>query len=225
MLFRSLDWFLWSIFRGLYDWRHTITDRVTGSQTFLNLRRALHRATQAHPCFLDLVRERLRISCFSGLPLTLVIVAGLYIASLFGGLIKELYEAGEVVWLDDALNSALEPWRDRPILDASLWVTTFASSPAMLAVVIVATGFMWLGPWKTDLPALWVAFLGSQFTIWSAKVLIGRVRPDPLELVSSFGPAFPSGHAATSLTVYGFLAYVMTRRPAKARQRDRKSVV
>ena len=67
-----------------------------------------------------------------------------------------------------------------------------------------------------------MAWLGAEATVWSLKFAVGRARPVFLDVATAASPSFPSGHAALSLAVYGFLAWAVARH--LARRRDRRAV-
>ena len=144
-------------------------------------------------------------------PLTLLILGAVYIAALLAGLIHEVIEAKEVLSFDEAVNSLLTVWRKGPLLNAFLWITALGSGPALAAVAMTATAFLWADRRPTFIIPLWTAFLGAQLTTWAGKYAIDRHRPEFIEGVSAMSPSFPSGHATGAMAVYGFLAYAIAR--------------
>jgi membrane-associated phospholipid phosphatase len=157
------------------------------------------------------VEPRLDPDSFSGLPLTLLVVAALYIAGLFGGLVEEVMEAEGMQRLDLAINAVLAPWREQPWLAVFLWITELGAGPTLTAVSIVATGFLWAHRRPLFIVPLWVAFLGAQATTWLGKYAIARTRPEFIEAATAVSPSFPSGHTTAAMALYGFLAYVIAR--------------
>ncbi len=164
-----------------------------------------------NPQFLNFLRRRFRPGAITGLPLTLIVLGAIYIAVLLAGLVHEVMEAGEVVRFDQSVNSALSPWRKDPLLGAFLWITALGSGPALGAVAMTATAFLWAGGRATLIIPLWTAFIGAQITTWAGKFAIDRHRPEFIEGVSAMSPSFPSGHATGAMAVYGFLAYAIAR--------------
>lgn len=154
---------------------------------------------------------RLHPGHFAGLPLTLVIVAALYTASLLGGLVEEVFEARDVQVFDHAINGFFTPWREEPLLRIFLWITELGAGPTLTAVSIVATGFLLAFRRRDFVLPLWATFLGAQATTWFGKYVIARERPDFIEAASAVSFSFPSAHATASMALYGFLAYVLAR--------------
>jgi hypothetical protein len=73
--------------------------RLTPLRTWLRMR---------HPRAFAIVNACLNPAQFRGLPLTLLIIAGTYVAALFGGLADEVIEAGSVMRFDQAVNDAFD---------------------------------------------------------------------------------------------------------------------
>jgi undecaprenyl-diphosphatase len=164
-----------------------------------------------HPGFFAFLRRRLQVGTFTGLPLTLLVLAALYIAALLAGLTHEVLEAEGTLGFDEAVNAALAPWRQKPLIDAFLWLTQLGSGPALGAAAMTATAFLWASRRANLIIPLWVAFLGAQLTTWAGKYAIDRHRPQFIEGVSAMSPSFPSGHSTGAMAVYGFLAYGIAR--------------
>jgi undecaprenyl-diphosphatase len=148
---------------------------------------------------------------FSGLPLTLVVVAALYVAAMLGGLVEEVLEAEGVHHFDQAINAFFGPWREEPLLAVFLWITALGAGPTLTAVSIISTGFLWTLRQPRFIVPLWATFLGAQATTWLGKYVIDRHRPAFIEAATAISPSFPSAHATASMALYGFLAYILGR--------------
>jgi undecaprenyl-diphosphatase len=165
------------------------------------------------------LEARLTTRYFSGLLLTLIVLAMLYLLSLFGGLVEELLEAEELIRIDHWLNQQLGLLRTDETLNVFAWITDLAGSPALLAVAVVSTGVLWAHRQISFIAPLWLTFLGSQLMTYSGKFLLQRQRPESVIELVEITPSFPSGHATRALAVYGFMAYVISRELNTARQR------
>ncbi len=165
-----------------------------------------------HPRFAFFMWRRLRPGVFTGLPLTLLVLAACYIAALLAGLVHEVVEAEGTHRFDQAINMALASFRHPTLVSGFLWITALGSGPALTAVAITATGFLWADRRTGFIVPLWLALAGAQLTTWAGKYAIDRQRPDFIEGVSAaLSPSFPSGHATGAMAVYGFLAYAIAR--------------
>lgn len=162
---------------------------------------------------------RLSAQDFTGMPLTLLACAALYLAALFGGLIDELFEAEGLDHVDRIADGFVAPLRSEPGFRAFLWLTELGASPTFVAIGLVSTAFLLIENRLNYVPALWTTLLGSQATTWIGKFAIDRTRPEFLEIARAYSPSFPSGHSTAAMAVYGFLAYIVVRRVASRRAR------
>ncbi len=165
----------------------------------------------AFPGTVRLLQKRLTPSRYSGLPLTLIVIGALYIGALLGGLIEELLEADELVRLDENINQRLGAIRTDDLINVFIWITDLGGSPVLVAVVFVATGLMWAYHRRNMIAPLWLTFIGSQITTYAGKYVFGRQRPEYFTDITAVTPSFPSGHATSSMAVYGFIAYIVAR--------------
>ena len=67
--------------------------------------------------------------------------------------------------------------------------------------------------------ALWGAFAGSAATTWTIKYLVGRARPEFIDVAAAVSPSFPSAHSSSAVAVYGFLAVMVARKFRRRRTR------
>jgi len=162
---------------------------------------------------------RLTPNRFAGLPLTLLVIAALYIAALFGGLVEELLEADELVRFDEWFNQRIAPIRTAGMVTLFTWITNLAGSPALVAVALAATGLLWAHHRADLIAPLWLTILGSQLTTITGKYVLVRHRPEFVTEVAAVTPSFPSGHATSAVAVYGFIAYIVARELTTTRQR------
>jgi membrane-associated phospholipid phosphatase len=163
--------------------------------------------------------ERFGTEQFTGLPLTLLAAAAIYLAALFGGLIDALFEAEGLQEFDNAADRLVGHLRTPAGFQLFLWLTDLGSGPTFVAVSLVATMFMLIERRAPLVPALWTTLIGAQATTWIGKYAINRTRPEFLDVATAVAPSFPSGHATAAMAVYGFLAYVAVRRVRSRRVR------
>lgn len=113
--------------------------------------------------------------------------------------------------LDSALNAFLGPHRTPLLLTVFLWLTALGAMPTSAAVCVTTTALLWVARLSGLILPLWIAFIGGQATSWTVKHLVGRTRPEFLEIASAASASFPSGHSMSAMVVYGFLAFVLAR--------------
>lgn len=177
------------------------------------------RLRSSFPMTTGFLHARVTLSRFTGLPLTLVVIAAVYIAGLLGGLVEELMEAEELVRLDEAIHQGTGAIRTDGMVVVFSWITDLGGSAALIAVTLVTTGLLWAHGRASVVAPLWLTVLGSQLTTLAGKYTLARPRPEFAADVAAFTPSFPSGHATSAMAVYGFIGYVIARDAAMTRQR------
>lgn len=156
---------------------------------------------------------------FTGLPLTLLAAAALYLVSLFGGLVEELGEAKELAAFDNRIDALVNPWRTTYLTGLFAWITDLGGTAALAAAAFVTTGFLWAYRRLHFVLPLWVNIVGSQATTYLGKFAFDRARPEFVTDVTAVSPSFPSGHTSGAMAVYGFIAYAIARDLTDPRQR------
>jgi undecaprenyl-diphosphatase len=180
------------------------------------LRAALARRLPRSSGFL---MARLTPRRFDGLPLTLIVMAVLYLGFLLGGLIEDVMEAEEIVHFDAAVGDVFDPYRTPFLVGLFTWITELGGTPALVLVSVVSTGFLWTLYRGFLILPLWVTILGAHATTWAGKFGFNRDRPEFETAVTALSPSFPSAHATGSMAVLGFIAYLITRDLRRPRER------
>jgi undecaprenyl-diphosphatase len=141
---------------------------------------------------------------------------GLAVVTLAAAAFAQLAEAvvkGQTQQFDEAIlrfmgeNGA--PWLDT----AALEVTALGARVVVYMVVLVASAFLWNTRHHYSAALLWVAVFGAGIINTVLKISFNRPRPDvfPWRTQHVGLASFPSGHAMTSIVVYGTLAFLIAR--------------
>lgn len=215
LLWRLSRW----VFVALVDAARTPPQLVVGFGRWASRHPLRAWLQRRFPRVYAVLAARLEPRRFEGLPLTLLVVAAVYAAALFGGLIQELREAAGLVAFDNAAREFFQPWREGAPLGFFLWFTALGDTTTLIAVALTATGLLWSQRAMHYLLPLWVTIVGANMTTWIGKVAIGRPRPDFITAATALSPSFPSGHATGAAAVYGFIAYTIARRQPGAAAR------
>jgi undecaprenyl-diphosphatase len=146
-------------------------------------------------------------------PGTLFVAAVLLIGGtwLFFGVIEDLLTRDALVYADRGVYEWLQAIRTGWGDDVMVAITQLGGAPVLIPVVAaVGAWFAVTRRWRTL--AYWVAATAiAELLVFALKHAFGRARPDAaLALVDGF--SFPSGHAALSVVVYGFLAFLLGNR-------------
>ncbi|MES1924264.1 phosphatase PAP2 family protein [Salinisphaera sp. T31B1] len=200
-----LAWWLW---RAIAFSGPRLGRGITG---LARRRRLLHAIQQRLPRTSAFVARRLAVDRFSGLPLTLMTALAVYLVFLGGGLLEDLFEGEELTQFDQQVNVALNVLRDPTFLHLVGAITALANLETLIAITIVATGFLWADRRSQYIPGLLLTVIGSQTLTYIGKYAIDRDRPDFLTFASASTPSFPSGHATGAIAVYGFIIYAIAR--------------
>ena len=140
--------------------------------------------------------------------LALVTLAAVGFALIAGAVVR-----GQTQQFDDAIlrwmGSNGAPWLDV----AALEVTALGARMVVYMVVLVASAFLWQSRHHYSAAMLWVAVIGSGLINSVLKIAFNRPRPDvfPWRTEHVGVASFPSGHAMTSIVVYGTLAFLIAR--------------
>ena len=130
----------------------------------------------------------------------------------FFGLLEDVLENDPLVLLDHAVFSTLQGLRTNWLDHAMVAITELGSAPVIVPVVLAVGGLLaFKRCWRTL--GYWVAtILFGRALVWVLKSSVQRVRPNQSlydGVVDQF--SFPSGHAASSIVLYGFLAFLLAR--------------
>lgn len=119
--------------------------------------------------------------------------------------------------------------RQGVVLDwLSLAGAALGSGVAAWVVLGIASVSLWLSRHHLSVALLWIAVFGGRILSGELKALFDRPRPAPVDWqLEIFGspiefpasPSFPSGHAVTSVVVFGTLAYLIIRLEPTVRMR------
>ena len=157
------------------------------------------------------VAARTAVDRFSGLPLTLIAALALYLIFLGVGLVEDLVEGEELIAFDRRFNDALGVIRNPHVVDLFGWITGLGNTETLVAVMLVATGFLWAHGRHRYIPGLVLAVVGSQALTYAGKFAFDRDRPDFVTFATASTPSFPSAHATGAIAVYGFIIYAIAR--------------
>lgn len=148
------------------------------------------------------------VGVFLVIGLVVVLAAAVGFATL-----AERVMAGDTLHMDETILRAMDrmgaPWLDNLALE----VTALGARVVVWMVVLIASVFLWSSRHHYSAALLWVSMLGAGFVNAALKVSFNRPRPDvfPWRTQHVGLASFPSGHAMTSIVVYGTLAFLIAR--------------
>lgn len=164
----------------------------------------------ARPRLVSFVSARLSPSHFHGLPLTLTLAALAGLGGLWLGSTIDYLSGDPIIRADRNIASLLHSLQTPFGLEIAARVTAIGGWLVALCIFVAfALAFWFLGQRALAL-GLGVATLGETATVSVLKPLFGRIRPSVAHFTET-SASFPSGHAALSVALFGFLAYAACR--------------
>ncbi|HEY8906352.1 MAG TPA: bifunctional DedA family/phosphatase PAP2 family protein, partial [Rhodoferax sp.] len=151
--------------------------------------------------------DPLRAESFGLLVAAVLLLGGAWV---FLGILEDVLSNDALVQFDHLVFTTLQhlrsAWADRVMITA----TELGSAPVALAVMAAVSVLLVLKScWRTL--AYWLVAMGfAQGLVWVLKMTLGRARPIAM-YTGADQFSFPSGHAASSIVLYGFLAFLLTR--------------
>lgn len=143
----------------------------------------------------------------------LLVLALLLVGSswLFLGILEDVVTSDPLVGVDAAIFHWLQGLRTAPADHLMVGITELGGAGVLWAVALTVLGWLLLRRcWRTA--GYWVITTAfAQLLVKVLKWAIGR--PRPLHLYSGVEQySFPSGHATSTMVIYGFLAFLIARR-------------
>lgn len=163
-----------------------------------------------HPKLYVILSQRFDLQHFYGLPLTLLFIVMGYILALFVGLVEDVATLKPIVATDYFVSAQMSLLRDSDIINFFIQITSFASTPMTILVMLLTIMICWVLRQRHVLIGLLVATSGSATFTFLTKYLFKRERPADI-LLFEHTHSFPSGHATITIALYGFITYLLIR--------------
>lgn len=91
-------------------------------------------------------------------------------------------------------------------------ITSLGTGVVLIMIVAIAALFLWLTNHRWSAYVLLIGVLGGKLVNTALKGIFDRPRPSVVDWVTDvYSPSFPSGHAMSSMVVYGSVAYLVGR--------------
>ena len=203
----ALLWYLVGRIRRALPW---IVATLQDVLTWLLASGPVRRFAGRHPRIARLLLARFRTTEFFGLTATILAILFLYLLGAYLDSVYDFMRAGDGVTLDDRLASLLYVLRDPRLIGVFGSITQFGGWK-VVAVLLVAASASLVALRRLELLAgLWITVVGNQITVALLKSFFGRERSLLGYFVETSG-SFPSGHAASSVAIWGMLFYLAWR--------------
>lgn len=163
-----------------------------------------------HPRSVLFLRARLDTATFTGLPLTILASALVYVLALFGGIVEDVVTADPIVALDTHLANILAVFRTEPLTTIFSWITLLGKWQVVVVFIAATAGVLWLLRQSVFILPLFLGVIGSEAFTYLGKLAFHRQRPE-FAVYAEHSFSFPSGHATVAMAFYGFLGYLFIR--------------
>ena len=163
-----------------------------------------------HQRSISFLQARLDMSVFSGLPLSILTLAFVYVLALFAGAVEDLITADPIVAADIRIANLLAAFRTDALTNVFSWITLLGKSQVILGFIAVSVALVWLWRKNYYILPLFIAVIGSEAFTYLGKLAFHRSRPE-IAVYAEHSFSFPSGHATIAVAFYGFLGYLLIR--------------
>ncbi len=170
---------------------------------------AVRRFVANHPRLFAYLGNRLDSRQFTGLPLTLLVIAFFYILLVFLGVIDDILRSETIVTVDKNIENLLFVYRSPLLVKVFLWITVLGKFKIVLASALALTLIFRLWNRLKLVAPLWITLAGSFLFILLGKEALHRPRPAGFAVYSESYFSFPSGHATIAMALFGFTAYFL----------------
>lgn len=134
--------------------------------------------------------------------------------------IAEKVRSGTTQPFDDAIMRWVAAHQVKQLQMAMLEITSLGTGTVVAMIVFIASMFLWLNRHKHSAILLLVATFGGIVLDSLLKIGFNRPRPHFFQWGTyAASSSFPSGHAMSSVIVYGTVAYLAARLQQNARSR------
>lgn len=196
---------------GFGVWRYPAVARP-GTTPALDTAQQVGAAVRRHPTLRAFMRARFEPSVATGLALTLALVLAIGGGVVIGVLAYLVRTNSHLIGID---NSAAK-WGHRHATATSTHVLNAITQLGSVYVVIGLCVLLGVAETIRERSVWVVPFVvavvgGEEILTTSVKALVDRTRPTFNPAAASLGPAFPSGHSATSAAFYATAALLLGR--------------
>lgn len=207
LLVLALLWYVMARLIGLLPW---VASVLVAALRGIAAEPRVAKWIAAHPRLSDAAMARFSREAFVGLPLTLAGAALLGLVTLYLGSVIDYLSGDPIIRADRNIASLLHALQSPAGLRVAVHVTAVGDWRAAGAILAAACLAFWLRGHSALAVGALVATLGQSVTVAVLKQLFGRARPS-LAHFTETSASFPSGHAALSVALFGFLGYAIWR--------------
>ena len=170
----------------------------------------VRRWTARHPKAASFVAARFETTRFAGLAGTVLIVLFVYVLGAYLDSVYDYVGSPDVTQADARLANLLYAMRDPHLVALFGWITALGGWEVVVVMLAGATAGLVLLRRYGLVAGLWITVVGNQITVTLLKSFFDRPR-SVLGYFTETSGSFPSGHAASSVAIWGLLFYLAWR--------------
>ncbi|EJF09742.1 MULTISPECIES: phosphatase PAP2 family protein [Pontibacter] len=199
---------------------HFLTHLFQSTRGWLARQPLVQRLFHRFPRLSSFLLRRFDTTTFIGLPLTILLLVIAVNAALLSQITEDVVESEGVVHLDKAFTAFLYSMRSEWLSHTFYAFTQLGTREAVFAVGGLATIVFLYNRRYTAVLAFWLTMAGVGLSVQYGKKFISRDRPTEVAFYPEHNFSFPSGHATTSMALWGILAYFGYRHLYQRRLRN-----
>ncbi|MBF8965421.1 phosphatase PAP2 family protein [Pontibacter sp. FD36] len=199
---------------------HFLTHLFQSTRGWLARQPLVQRLFHRFPGLFRFLLRRFDTTTFIGLPLTILLLVIAVNAALLSQLTEDVVESEGVVHLDKAFTAFLYSMRSEWLSHTFYAFTQLGTREAVFAIGGLATIVFLYNRRYTAVLAFWLTMAGVGLSVQYGKKFISRDRPTEVAFYPEHNFSFPSGHATTSMALWGILAYFGYRHLHQRRLRN-----
>ncbi|MCP2045903.1 phosphatase PAP2 family protein [Pontibacter sp. HSC-36F09] len=199
--------------------RHFLTYLFLSIRSWLAKQPLVQRFYRRFPGLSGFLLRRFDTTTFVGLPLTILVMVIGVNAALLSELAEDVIESEGVVHVDRTFTSFLYSMRSEWLSQTFYALTQLGTREAVFAVGGLASIVFLYNRRYTAVLAFWLTMAGTGLSVQYGKKFISRDRPTEVAFYPEHNFSFPSGHATTSMALWGILAYFGYRHLYRRRSR------
>lgn len=164
-----------------------------------------------YPGIASFIVSRFNPKNFTGLPLTIILLIFGINLMLLSQLAEDVVESEGIVMIDENFTQMLYKARLVWLSEFFYFISYFGTREAVFITGALITVLLLVKKEYIAIVAFWVAMAGTGLSVQYGKKYISRDRPADVAYYTEKNFSFPSGHATTSMALYGFCAYLLYR--------------
>ena len=164
-----------------------------------------------YPTLVSWLAKRLSTDHFQGLPLTVLIGLLVINVMILSEIAENIVNSEPMVQVDQRFTQLLFQHRSLLIGRLFFLLTWLGSVYTTVGLTLLGSLYLFWQKKIRTIIILWFVLAGVGLTVQVGKRIFSRDRPLKVAYYMETGYSFPSGHSATAMALYGYLAYWLVR--------------